>query len=82
MTKSLTDNFSSTPPPMELKPLPNHLKYAYMDNEHQLLVIIANHLCQEQEDKLLNVLRQHKKEFGWKLSDFPGINPSTTCIEY
>ncbi|RDX66590.1 hypothetical protein CR513_54631, partial [Mucuna pruriens] len=32
-SKSLTENSSSTPPPMELKPLPNHLKYAYLDNE-------------------------------------------------
>ncbi|RDY12523.1 Retrovirus-related Pol polyprotein, partial [Mucuna pruriens] len=74
--ESLTENSLSTPPPMELKPLPNHLKYAYLDNEQQLPVIIANNLYQEQEDKLLNVLRQHKKAIGWKLSDFPGINPS------
>ncbi|RDX91389.1 hypothetical protein CR513_26631, partial [Mucuna pruriens] len=30
----------------------------------------------EHEDKLLNVLRQHRKAIGWKLSDLPGINPS------
>ncbi|RDX83136.1 hypothetical protein CR513_35981, partial [Mucuna pruriens] len=69
--KSLTENSSSTPPPMELKPLPNHLKYAYLDNEQQLPIIIANNLY-----KLLNVLRQHKKAIRWKLSDLPRINPS------
>ncbi|RDY01579.1 Retrovirus-related Pol polyprotein from transposon 17.6, partial [Mucuna pruriens] len=63
-------------PPMELKPLPSHLKYAYLDSEQQLPVIIANNLHQEQEDKLLEVLRQHKKAIGWKLSNLPGINPS------
>ncbi|RDX86384.1 hypothetical protein CR513_32280, partial [Mucuna pruriens] len=63
-------------PPMELKPLPNHLKYAYLDSEQQLPVIIANNLHQEQEDKLLEVLRQYKKAIGWKLSDLPRINPS------
>ncbi|RDX91427.1 hypothetical protein CR513_26601, partial [Mucuna pruriens] len=57
-------------PPMELKPLPSHLKYAYLD------IIITNNLHQEQEDKLLEVLRQHKKAIGWKLSDLPSINPS------
>ncbi|RDX93861.1 hypothetical protein CR513_23823, partial [Mucuna pruriens] len=57
-------------PPMELKPLPSHLKYAYLD------IIIANNLLQEQENKLLKVLRQHKKAIGWKLSDLPSINPS------
>ncbi|RDX82292.1 hypothetical protein CR513_36928, partial [Mucuna pruriens] len=55
---------------------PNHLKYAYLDTEQQLPIIIANNLLQEQEDKLLNVLRQHKKAIGWKLSYLPGINPS------
>ncbi|RDY08458.1 Retrovirus-related Pol polyprotein from transposon 17.6, partial [Mucuna pruriens] len=30
----------------------------------------------EQEEKLLQVLRQHKKAIGWKLFDLPGINPS------
>ncbi|RDX87720.1 hypothetical protein CR513_30764, partial [Mucuna pruriens] len=67
---------SPSPPPKELKPLPSHLKYAYLDSEQQLPVIIANSLLQEQEDKLLKVLRQHKKAIGWKLSDLPGINPS------
>ncbi|RDX74418.1 hypothetical protein CR513_45843, partial [Mucuna pruriens] len=28
------------------------------------------------EDKLLQVLRQHKREIGWKLFNLPGINPS------
>ncbi|RDX96975.1 hypothetical protein CR513_20305, partial [Mucuna pruriens] len=74
--KSLTENSSSPPPPMELKPLPNYLKYAHLNSEQQLPVIISNNLHQEQEDKLLEVLRQHKKAIGWKLSDLLGINPS------
>ncbi|RDX94156.1 Retrovirus-related Pol polyprotein, partial [Mucuna pruriens] len=69
-------NSSSPLLPMELKPLPSHLKYAYLDSAQQLSVIIANNLRQEQEDKLLEVLRQHKKAIGWKLSDLPSINPS------
>ncbi|RDX74823.1 hypothetical protein CR513_45382, partial [Mucuna pruriens] len=74
--KVSNDNSSSSPPPKELKPLPSHLKYAYLDEEQQLPVIIASNLHQEQEDKLLFILRQHKKEIGWKLSDLPWINPS------
>ncbi|RDX98415.1 hypothetical protein CR513_18669, partial [Mucuna pruriens] len=67
---------SSQPPsPTELKPLPSHLKYAYLDTKQQLLVIISNNLHREHEEKLLHVLRQHKKAIGWKLSDLPGINP-------
>ncbi|RDY02536.1 hypothetical protein CR513_14008, partial [Mucuna pruriens] len=30
----------------------------------------------DQEEKLLQILRQHKKAIGWKLSDLLGINPS------
>ncbi|RDX84715.1 hypothetical protein CR513_34188, partial [Mucuna pruriens] len=77
--KALHDNFVSPPLPMELKPLPRHLKYAYLDTEQQLPIIITNNLSQEQEDKLLDVLRQYKKAIGWKLSDLPGINP-TICM--
>ncbi|RDX79907.1 hypothetical protein CR513_39608, partial [Mucuna pruriens] len=62
--KVSNDNSSSPPPPMELKPLPSHLKYAYLDPEQQLPIIIASNLRREQEDKLLNVLRQHKKAIG------------------
>ncbi|RDX97047.1 hypothetical protein CR513_20230, partial [Mucuna pruriens] len=70
---------SSSPPLMELKSLPSHLKYAYLVAEQQLPIIIANNLHQKQEDKLLQVLRQHKKAIGWKLCDLPRINPSI-CI--
>ncbi|RDX67455.1 hypothetical protein CR513_53670, partial [Mucuna pruriens] len=41
---------SPSPPPMELKPLPSHLKYAHLDKEQQLPVIIAKNHHQEQED--------------------------------
>ncbi|RDX99214.1 hypothetical protein CR513_17761, partial [Mucuna pruriens] len=74
--KSSIEKSSSPPPHMELKPLPNHLKYAYLDKEQQIPVIIAKNLHQEQEDKLLEVLRQHKRAMGWKLSYLSSINPS------
>ncbi|RDY09185.1 hypothetical protein CR513_06490, partial [Mucuna pruriens] len=48
--KPLAEDSPSPPPPVELKQLPSHLKYTYMDNEQQLPVIIANNLHQEQED--------------------------------
>ncbi|RDX97080.1 hypothetical protein CR513_20188, partial [Mucuna pruriens] len=60
----------------ELKPLPKHLKYAYLADHQQFLVIIANNLNREKEEKLLDVLRRHKKAIGWKLANLPWINPS------
>ncbi|RDX98999.1 hypothetical protein CR513_18010, partial [Mucuna pruriens] len=74
--KLTNDTSSSPPPPTKLKPLLSHLKYAYLDTEQQLLVIIANNLYLEEEEKILDVMRQHKKAIGWKLSDLPSINPS------
>ncbi|RDX75964.1 hypothetical protein CR513_44107, partial [Mucuna pruriens] len=42
---------------------------------------MANNLQWEQEEKLLQVLRKHKKEIGWTLSDLLGINPSICSSE-
>ena len=64
------------PPSLELKPLHEHLKYAYLDNSQKLLVIIASNLSFEHEDKLLHVLRSHKKAIRWTLAYLPRINPS------
>ncbi|RDY03205.1 hypothetical protein CR513_13229, partial [Mucuna pruriens] len=63
-------------PTTDLKPLPKNLKYAYLEDHRQFLVIIANSLSQEQKEKLLNVLRKRKKAIGWTLADHPRINPS------
>ncbi|RDX79739.1 hypothetical protein CR513_39798, partial [Mucuna pruriens] len=74
--KPTYDTSSSPSPPIELKSLPRHLKYAYLGNDQQFLVILTNNLHWEQEEKLLHVLSQHKKAIGWKLFDLPSINPS------
>ncbi|XP_042457800.1 uncharacterized protein LOC122041967 [Zingiber officinale] len=60
----------------ELKPLPKHLKYAFLGEGQQLPVIIAQNLDPEQEQRLLGILRQHRKAIGWTLADIPGISPS------
>ncbi|RDY13958.1 Retrovirus-related Pol polyprotein from transposon 17.6, partial [Mucuna pruriens] len=53
--RSTTETFPPQVPLQELKPLPSHLKYAYLDNNQQLPVIISNNLHQEKEEKLLQV---------------------------
>ncbi|RDX67291.1 Retrovirus-related Pol polyprotein from transposon opus, partial [Mucuna pruriens] len=81
-SKANTEKSPSPPPLIELKPLPKHLKYAYMDKEQQLPIIIAHNLQQEQEDKLLDILKQHTKAIGWKLSDLPVTKLLATGIIY
>ncbi|XP_027122262.1 uncharacterized protein [Coffea arabica] len=47
-------------PVVELKSLPKHLKYAYLDEGETLPVIISASLSKVQEDKLFRILRNHK----------------------
>ncbi len=48
------------PPEIELKPLPGHVKYAFLGENSTLPVIISSALTLEQENKLLDTLRTYK----------------------
>ena len=67
---------SKQPPKVEQKPLPCHLRYAYLGEACTLLVIISASLTESEEHKLLRVLRDHKDAIGWSLTDLKGIFPS------
>ncbi|CAH9142614.1 unnamed protein product, partial [Cuscuta epithymum] len=62
--------------PLELKKLPDHLEYAFLDDEGKCPVVIAAHLSEEQREKLLGVLKTHKQAIAWKLEDINGISPT------
>ena len=64
------------PPILELKTLPSHLKYAFLEKDSKLPVVISSSLSNVQEEKLLRVLREHKKSLGWTIVDIKGISPS------
>jgi hypothetical protein len=66
----------SEPPKKELKPLPDSLKYKFLGPAESLPVIIASDLVDTQEEKLLDVLREHKEAIGWTIEDIQGISPS------
>ena len=61
----------------KLKPLLTTLKYAYLEDKEKFPVIISASLNAKQEEKLLLILKKHKKPIGWTLADIPGISPST-----
>ena len=50
------------PPKMEQKPLPSHLKYAYLRVTSTLPVLISASLIELEEENLLRVLRDHRKQ--------------------
>ena len=60
-------------PSLDLKPLPPHLKYAYLEDEQKLPVIISTSLSVDQEEKLLDMIRQNKRAVGWTLAYLPGV---------
>ncbi|KAM1221494.1 hypothetical protein ACFX2J_009144 [Malus domestica] len=66
-------------PVLELKPLPDHLKYAFLGEEETLPIIVSSSLTALEEEKLIRVLKEHKTAIGWTLADIKGISP-TTCM--
>ena len=63
------------PPKLELKPLPSHLKYAFLGTEETFPVIISSSLEINQENQLLEILRTHRTALGWTIEDIKGISP-------
>ena len=64
------------PTDLEMKPLPDHLEYVYIEGDSLLPVIISSKLSKEEKEKLIKILKKHKEAFAWKTTDIPGICPS------
>nr|GEU95531.1 reverse transcriptase domain-containing protein [Tanacetum cinerariifolium] len=67
------------PPEIELKDLPPHLEYAFLEGDDKLPGIIAKDLSMEEKKAFITVLKSHKQALAWKLSDIKGIDPEF-CI--
>nr|GEX22814.1 reverse transcriptase domain-containing protein [Tanacetum cinerariifolium] len=65
----------SESPEVELRDLPPHLEYAFLEGDNKLPVIIPKALRDEEKFALIKVLKSHKRAIAWKLSDIQGINP-------
>ena len=61
-------------PKLNLKPLPMGLKYTYLEENKQCVVVISSSLTNHQEISLLEVLKRCKKAIGWQISDLKGIS--------
>nr|GFA91384.1 reverse transcriptase domain-containing protein [Tanacetum cinerariifolium] len=80
-------SFIDEPPEVELKDLPHHLEYAFLEGDNKLPVIIAKELRSEEKAALIKVnLKIHnviKKEFEklldagliYPISDSPWVSP-------
>ncbi|GJZ56932.1 reverse transcriptase domain-containing protein [Tanacetum coccineum] len=63
------------PPELELKDLPSHLEYAYLEENDKLPVIIAKGLKDDEKKALLKVLKTQKWAIVWKITNIKGIDP-------
>nr|GEW58636.1 reverse transcriptase domain-containing protein [Tanacetum cinerariifolium] len=70
------------PPGLELKVLPPHLEYAFLEGDDKLPVIIAKDLSVEEKTALITVLKSHKRAIAWKLSDIKDQEKTTFTCPY
>nr|GEZ57341.1 retrovirus-related Pol polyprotein from transposon TNT 1-94 [Tanacetum cinerariifolium] len=60
---------------LELKELPSHLEYVFLEESNKLPVIIAKDLKDDEKEALIKVLKSHKQAIALKIFDIKGIDP-------
>nr|GEU94136.1 reverse transcriptase domain-containing protein [Tanacetum cinerariifolium] len=70
-TKTIKSSIDE-PPEVELKDLPPHLEYEFLEGDKKLPVIISKELGDEEKSALIKVLKSHKRAIAWKL---PWVSP-------
>ena len=59
-----------------MKEFPSNLKYAFLEPEKGKPVIIPAELTENEEQRLLQILRKYKEAIAWSIEELKGINPS------
>nr|GFA24020.1 hypothetical protein [Tanacetum cinerariifolium] len=78
--ESKEKSFVEEPLELELKELPSHIEYAFLEDSNKLSVIIVKNLKVDEKEALINVLKSHKRAIAWKIFDIKGIEPSPWVI--
>ena len=63
-------------PKVELKVLPPHLKYVFLEANDAKPVVISNDLSSTKEARLVELLKKYKAAIGWHIFDLKGISLS------
>ena len=61
---------------LNLKELPSHIKYAFLEPEQGKPVTISAELTENEEQRLLQILGEYKEAIAWSIKDLKGISPS------
>ncbi|GJU04451.1 reverse transcriptase domain-containing protein [Tanacetum coccineum] len=64
------------PPELELKDLPSHLEYAFLEGTDKLPIIIAKDLKEDEKVRLLKVSKSHKHAIAFENLRYKGHRPS------
>ena len=76
MCEDLESNRPKVKPKVELKTLPAHLKYVFLEDNEAKPIIISSFLQKKEEDQLVQILKSRKATIGWHISNLKGISPS------
>jgi hypothetical protein len=63
-------------PEVDLKPLPKGLKYEFLGPDKTYPVIISDELSPEENEKLLILLKKHRKVIGYSVNHLKGLSPA------
>ena len=66
-TFELPETEKPSRPPIELKPLPTGLRYAFLNSDVESPVIINDKLSEEVTHKLITILEKHRSVLGYIL---------------
>ncbi|GJZ01845.1 hypothetical protein Tco_0519806 [Tanacetum coccineum] len=72
----IKNSIQDLPTDLEMKPLPKHIEYAFLEKDSLLPVVISALLKDDKKKRLVSVLKKHNEAFSWKTSDIPGNSPS------
>ena len=70
------------PTEVELKPLPSHLKYEFLDSSHQFPIIVNPNLDGPYLEQLLDVLHKHKLPLDIVLMTFGDLVLRFACTAF
>jgi hypothetical protein len=60
-------------PEVDLEPLPKGLKYEFLGLDKTYPVIVSDELSPEENEKLLNLLKKHRKVIGYSINNLKGL---------
>jgi hypothetical protein len=63
-------------PEVDFKSLPKGLKYKFLGSDKTYLVIMSDELNPDENEKLLNLLKKHRKVIGYSINDLKGLSPA------